>query len=249
MNLIIQRHTESETMKIIGDKYDTEENILKLINKSTPTETNLTFKDFSEMAGWVHVGGHIDEKEFSIKYSSQVFDTAVFIQFFAELADLKDEITIFLDYEGSEPMLYAKKIDKDTIRFLFAHDYHLYDSDDADKDYLQLYKTEFDILVSKKELLGKFYIILYPYLTNYDENYAEFLGFHLKQAKKYMSIIKSYINKNMTSEEKKIIEETIQENAKEELGEWTKEMIKPENIAGTFDSTEEMMKSLWDEDD
>ena len=236
-------------MKIIGDKYDTKENILKLINKSTPTESNLTIKDFSEMAGWVHVGGNVNEKEFSIKYSSQVFDTAVFIQFFFFFFYLKDEITIFLDYEGSEPMLYAKKIDKDTIRFLFAHDYHLRDSDDADEEYLQLYKTEFDILVSKTDLLGKFYIILYPYLTNYDENYAEYLGFHLAQANKYMSKIKSYIDKNMTSEEKKIIEETIQENAKEELSERAKEMIKPENIAGPFDSVQAFMKSLWDEDD
>ena len=236
-------------MKIIGDKYDTKENILKLINKSTPTESNLTIKDFSEMAGWVHVGGNVNEKEFSIKYSSQVFDTAVFIQFFFFFFYLKDEITIFLDYEGSEPMLYAKKIDKDTIRFLFAHDYHLRDSDDADEEYLQLYKTEFDILVSKTDLLGKFYIILYPYLTNYDENYAEYLGFHLAQANKYMSKIKSYIDKNMTSGEKKIIEETIQENAKEELSERAKEMIKPENIAGPFDSVQAFMKSLWDEDD
>ena len=235
-------------MKIIGDKYDTEENILKLINKSTPTETNLTFKDFSEMAGWVHVGGHIDEKEFSIKYSSQVFDTAVFIQFFAELADLKDEITIFLDYEGSEPMLYAKKIDKDTIRFIFAHDYILYKNDEEYEDCLS-YKVEFDILISKKKLLGEFYTILYQFLKNYDLNYANFLGFKLNKANKYLDKIKAYVDKNMSLEEKKIIKERIDEYFKMGLSDYVKELIKPENLIEPFDSTEEMMKNLCDEDE
>ncbi len=32
----------------------------------------------------------------------------------------------------------------------------------------------------------------------------------------------------------------------EELGAAAKELMKPENIIGTFNSTEEMMKSLWD---
>lgn len=34
----------------------------------------------------------------------------------------------------------------------------------------------------------------------------------------------------------------------EELGAAAKELMKPENIIGTFNSTEEMMKNLWDED-
>ena len=43
-----------------------------------------------------------------------------------------------------------------------------------------------------------------------------------------------------------------QENKKndelpEEIGSWTKEMLNPENLIGPFNSTEEMMKSLWDE--
>lgn len=42
--------------------------------------------------------------------------------------------------------------------------------------------------------------------------------------------------------EKQNIDET------EELGSWTKEMLKPENLVGPFDSLEETMKSLWDED-
>ena len=34
----------------------------------------------------------------------------------------------------------------------------------------------------------------------------------------------------------------------EEIGSWTKEMLNPENLIGPFNSTEEMMKSLWDEE-
>lgn len=33
----------------------------------------------------------------------------------------------------------------------------------------------------------------------------------------------------------------------EELGSLTKKMLKPENLIGPFDSTEEMMKSLWED--
>ena len=32
------------------------------------------------------------------------------------------------------------------------------------------------------------------------------------------------------------------------LGSCVKELLKPENLIGPFDSTDEMMKSLWDED-
>lgn len=32
----------------------------------------------------------------------------------------------------------------------------------------------------------------------------------------------------------------------EELGSAVKELMKPENLIGPFDSTEELMKSLWD---
>ena len=40
----------------------------------------------------------------------------------------------------------------------------------------------------------------------------------------------------------------IDENT-EELGEWTRKMLKPENLIGPFNSTEEMMKNLWDTED
>ena len=44
-------------------------------------------------------------------------------------------------------------------------------------------------------------------------------------------------------EENKI--ETIDET--EELGSWTKEMLKPENLLGPFESTEEMIKSMLED--
>ena len=33
-----------------------------------------------------------------------------------------------------------------------------------------------------------------------------------------------------------------------ELSDYVKELIKPENLVGPFDCTEDLMKSLWDED-
>ena len=46
-------------------------------------------------------------------------------------------------------------------------------------------------------------------------------------------------------EEKKKIKETVQEV--EEIGEWTKEMLKPENLLGSFTSTEEMLRSMLED--
>ena len=236
-------------MKIIGEKFDIEENILKLVGKSTPiTDSELTFKYFTEVADWMRVSGKINNTEFSINYSSLVFDTSIFIQFFAELINLKNEIAIFLDNEGSYPLLYAKKTAKDTIRFIFAHDYILYKNDEEYEDCLS-YKVEFDILISKKKLLGEFYTILYQFLKNYDLNYANFLGFKLNKANKYLDKIKAYVDKNLSLEEKKIIKERIDEYFKMGLSDYVKELIKPENLIEPFDSTEEMMKKLCDEDE
>lgn len=46
------------------------------------------------------------------------------------------------------------------------------------------------------------------------------------------------------------IENTKQFNINEndELGPKAKELLKPENLIGPFKSTEELMKSLWDEE-
>jgi len=38
-------------------------------------------------------------------------------------------------------------------------------------------------------------------------------------------------------------------NSEHKLGSWTREMLKPENLIGPFETTEELMKSLWDEND
>lgn len=44
-------------------------------------------------------------------------------------------------------------------------------------------------------------------------------------------------------DEKKELKET-----KIEYSDYVKELIKPENLVGPFDTTEELMKSLWDEE-
>ena len=159
------------TMKIIKDEFfDTEEKIYKLINKSEPS-SNYTFtvENFKESAGWVYITGKINKSEYSINYSSAIFDHYWIIKFFAEIINLKDEIVIFLDYEGSYPMLYAKKADNNTVRFIFAHDYILFENDENDDDCLPFYKIECDIQIDKKELLEKFYNIINPHIMNYDE--------------------------------------------------------------------------------
>ena len=236
-------------MKIIGENFDTEDNILKLISKSTPSsDAKLTFTNFSEMAGWVYVNGKVNESEFSIHFSSWVSDTSIFIHFFEELINLKDEITLFLDNEGSYPLLYAKKVDNDTLRFVFAHDYILHKNDEDYEDCLR-YKIEFDLLVSKKELLSCFYIILYLFLNDYSTNYADYIKFDLEHANKYMNEIKTYIDEYLTSEEKERIENKIKEGEAEELGEWTKEMLKPENLIGPYKSIDELIQETWYDED
>ncbi len=115
-------------------------------------------------------------------------------QDFAKIVNLKDEIVIFLDYEGSYPMLYAKKTDKDTVRFIFAHDYILFKNDENDDNCRPLYKIECDILIDKKELLEKFYNILNPFIMNYDEKFAYDNYFDIKKAKKYLKKIKTFLD-------------------------------------------------------
>ena len=57
-----------------------------------------------------------------------------------------------------------------------------------------------------------------------------------------MSRLKIHKDVDMETENEKINE------TNEELGSWTKEMLNPENLIGPCNSTEEMMKSLWDEE-
>ena len=49
----------------------------------------------------------------------------------------------------------------------------------------------------------------------------------------------------MKPEDKKQEVEINEDN--EELGSWTKKMIKPENLLGPFDSTEEMLRSMLED--
>lgn len=90
-------------------------------------------------------------------------------------------------------------------------------------------KTAFDILIDKSlffEICEKMIKQMQQY-TDLDreryENYA---------IKKYGSVRKPKNQNNGNTEE---------------LGKWTKEMLKPENLIGPFKTTEEMMKSLLDD--
>ena len=62
-------------MKIIGNNFDTEENILKLISKSTPSsDSELTFDCITNGGGWIYVTGNIIETKFYINYYLPWFD-------------------------------------------------------------------------------------------------------------------------------------------------------------------------------
>ncbi len=54
--------------------------------------------------------------------------------------------------------------------------------------------------------------------------------------------------KEVNPHNKQYTQNSSQENEEEEIGAYAKELLKPENLIGPFKSTEEMMKSLWDED-
>ena len=182
-------------MNMIHKNFDTEENINKLLNKSQPiSEYSFSVENIKESAGWVYITGKFNESEYSINYSSAIFDHAELLEFLADIIKLKDAVTIFLDYEGSYPMLYAKKVDKDTVRFMFAHDYILYENDDNDTaDCLPLYKIECDILINKKELLEKFYDILNPFIKNHTMYGSDSYRYDFKGSKRYLKKIKKYL--------------------------------------------------------
>ena len=182
-------------MKILGEDIDTQENILKLVNKSNPTsDFKLEIIDIKDKVGWVSITAKINESDFFVDYSSAMFDSSILIRYLAELINITEETVLFLDNEGSFPMFYANKIDDNTIRFLFAHDYILFENDEIDDDCLPLYKIECDILINKKTLLEKFYNILYPFTENYNLEEAYGPTFNLENGKKYLSKIKTYIS-------------------------------------------------------
>lgn len=175
--------------------------IKDLVNKSCPIQnTKLSFIKMEEEAGWTRITVKFNDGEFLIKYSSYMFDASVLSQFIAKIIDIKEEIVLFLDYEGSWPLLYINPIDDD-VRFLFAHDYNLFLNDDYDIDEYTIrdYTIECDTVVNKKELLKNFYDILYPFTINYDIIAAQ-KGhyddvFNIENGKKYLSKIKAYLEK------------------------------------------------------
>lgn len=58
-------------------------------------------------------------------------------------------------------------------------------------------------------------------------------------------------NESISTEEMKNLNNSLEKlnEDEEELSDYVKELIKPENLIGPFNSTEDMMKSLWDEED
>ena len=178
-------------MKIIDEFYN-ESEIVDFINNLKPkNEAEFKVEKLKHKSGWVYISAKNDEKEFSINYSAAVFDTADLIQFFGETVKSQEKSAIFLDYEGSNPLLYIEPISEDKVRFLFAHDYDLFLNDNIDNYSLNDYKIECDIVIDTKILLSEFYNVLIQYIQ--DKKYEEF---NTKKAKKYKNIIKEYINKS-----------------------------------------------------
>lgn len=181
--------------------FDTEEEkeIIDLIKNSNPNcNATLSFVEIKEKAGWIYITVKTDDSEFSINHSSYISDTSCLIKFFEEIINLKEEIVLALDYEGSNPILYVAPIDNN-IRFLFAHDYNLFLNDDIDEYKISDYTIECDVVVNKKELLKNFYDIMYPFTINYDIKEAR-KGhyedvFNIENGKKYLNQIKEYLNK------------------------------------------------------
>jgi len=172
-------------MKIIGEEcIGTQDDILKLINKPKPSfGADLQIIKIEENVGWICITGKLGKSEFWIKYSSCMFDTAILAEFFSEIIKLKQDITLFLDNEGSFPLLYAKEINNDIVRFIFAHDYILFENEENDDDCLPLYKVECDIIIDKKTLLKEFYDILYPFTMNYNLKEAYYTEFNIEKGK------------------------------------------------------------------
>ena len=189
-------------MKLINDYYEKKE-ISEFVSTSQAKKI-FTFSaiNIKEEYGWVEILIETDGIKFSVKYSSVMTDSSDLFEFLAELIELKANIAIILDNEGSNPLLYAEKINNDIIRLIFASDYNLYKSfyngkiDDYD---LKDYKIEFDILIDKKYLLKEFYKILFPYVQNYKYNASDKYGyeFNVNKAKKCINKINIFLNKEI----------------------------------------------------
>lgn len=187
-------------MKIFAKFYDKKEDIITLINKSEPiTDFKFSVLKFKNKYGWASILVKINKLKFLIKYSSCMYDTANLIEYFSELVDLKEEIVLVLDNEGSDPIFYAKPINDDTIRFLFASDYKLFDSfcmDEIDDYNLTDFYIECDILINKKVLLKEFYNIFYSYIKKYEFKRSNYEDFNVQKGKKYLNKIATFLKRN-----------------------------------------------------
>ncbi|MBR5303561.1 MAG: hypothetical protein IKU37_01885 [Candidatus Gastranaerophilales bacterium] len=147
-------------MKII-DEYYSEKEILTFVATSTSVvESNFKVISVEEKHGWAYIKVQNNEKVFFIKFSSLMFDVSILIKCFNEVTYRDEEIAIFLDYEGSYPLIYLKPRSDSKIRFLFAHDYDLFLRDDINDYSLNDYKIECDVVLDGEMLLKEFLKVL-----------------------------------------------------------------------------------------
>ena len=142
-------------MKIFRDVYD-EAEVNAFINKSTPQKSNFNILSFERKCGWVYIKVQANNKEFSINYSSYMTDEKELAKFLKETFEQNNEALIFLDYEGSDPLIYLCPKENNEIRFLFAHDYELFLDDNIDDYSIREYKIECDVVLDKKMLSKEF---------------------------------------------------------------------------------------------
>ena len=143
-------------MKIIDECYS-EKKILAFVETSkSVVESNFKVISAEETHDWIYIKVQNNEKVFSVKFSNLMFDVSKLIKCFEEIICKDEEIAIFLDYEGSYPLIYLKPISDGKIRFLFAHDYDLFLRDDIDDYSLNDYKIECDVVLDRETLLKEF---------------------------------------------------------------------------------------------
>ena len=142
-------------MNIFNEIYD-EAEINVLISKSTPRKSNFKVISFERKCGWAYIKAQANNQEFSINYSSYMTDERGLIKFLKETFEQNNEVSIFLDYEGSDPLIYLCPKENNEIRFLFAHDYELFLDDNIDDYSIREYKIECDVVLDKKMLSKEF---------------------------------------------------------------------------------------------
>jgi len=181
--------------KECNDDAEEMQELIELINKSKPiVEFVLSFDKIKDKHGQVSLTTKINKSEFSINYCSYLFDTSYLIKFFADIINLKEDIVLVLDNEGIEPILYASPNSTNNVRFIFAHDYDLFLNTDISEYNISDYKIECDIIIDKKELLKRFYNIIYPLVMNYNLKNDDKIVYNIENGKKYLKEIEKFLN-------------------------------------------------------